>query len=47
MIENYVQKIRVKNIIILGWFSFLTSFWAEGSVLWLHAFFNRINGKQQ
>jgi len=34
MTENYVQKILVKNEFILGWFSFLTGFCAEGIVLW-------------
>jgi len=29
----------------MGWFLFLTGFCAEGTVLWLQAFFNRINGK--
>jgi len=44
--RNYMQKIWVKNLVILGWFSFLPGFCAEGIVLWLQAFFNRINGKQ-
>jgi len=26
--RNYVQKIWVKNVVILGWFSFLTGFCA-------------------
>jgi len=46
MTESYVQKIWVKNVVILGWFSFLIGFCAEGTVLWLQAFFNHINGKQ-
>jgi len=41
-----MQKIWVKNVVILGWFSFLTGFWAQGTVIWLQAFFNRINRKQ-
>jgi len=45
--RNYVQKIWVKNVVILGSFSFLTGFCGEGTVLWLQAFFNCINGKQQ
>jgi len=44
--RNYVQKIWVKNVVILGWFSFLTGFCLEGTVFCLQAFFNRINGKQ-
>jgi len=46
MTESYVQKIWVKIVVILGWFSFLTGFCAEGTVLWLQAFFNPSNGKQ-
>jgi len=46
MTESYVQKIWGKNVVILGWFSFLTGFCEEGIVLWLQAFFNRINEKQ-
>jgi len=26
MTENYVQKIWVKNVVILGWFQFLVGF---------------------
>jgi len=33
MIKNYVQKMWVKNIVILGWFSFLAGFRADGTVL--------------
>ena len=44
--RNYVQKIWLKNVVILGWFLFLTGFCEEGIELWLHAFFNRSNGKQ-
>jgi len=44
--RNYVQKIRVKNVVILGWFLFMTGFCEEGTVLWLQAFFSCINGKQ-
>ena len=35
-----------ENVVILAWFSLLTGFCAEGTVLWLQAFVNRINGKQ-
>jgi len=45
MTENYVEKILAKNVVIMGWFSCLIGFCAEGTVLWLQAFFNRINGK--
>jgi len=46
MTENYVKKIWVKNVVILAWFSLFTGFCAKGTVLWLEAFINRINGKQ-
>jgi len=45
--RNYVQNIWVKNIVILGLFSFLTYFCGKGIVLWLQEVFNCINGKQQ
>jgi len=46
MTENDVEKIWVKNVIMLAWFSLFTGFYTEGTVLWLQAFVNRINGKQ-
>jgi len=46
MTENFVQKIWVKNVVVLAWFSLLTGFCAEGTVLFLQAFVNRINEKQ-
>jgi len=33
MIENYVQKNWVKNVVILGWFPFLLAFRVEGPIL--------------
>jgi len=33
MIENYVQDIWVKNVVIWGWFLFLTGFCILGRVL--------------
>jgi len=33
MTKNYVQKMWVKNVVILGWFSFLTGFCGKGTVL--------------
>jgi len=33
MIENYVQKIWVKNVVIWDWFLFLAGFRIEGHVL--------------
>jgi len=33
MIENYVRKIWVKNVVILGWFPFLTGFHADRTIL--------------
>jgi len=47
MTENYVQKIWVKDVVILGWFPFLAASCVYGSVLLFRAFFNRIDGKQQ
>jgi len=46
MIENYVQKIWVKNVVILSWFPFLAAFPVEGPILLFWAFFNHIDGKQ-
>jgi len=31
--RNYVQKIWVKNVVLFGWFSFLTGFCADGTLL--------------
>jgi len=45
--ENYVQKIWVKNVIILGWFLFLAGYRIYGPILLFWAFFNHIGGKQQ
>jgi len=45
--RNYVQNIWVKTIVILGLFSCLTDFCAEGTILWLQVVFNSYNGKQQ
>jgi len=45
--RNYLQNIWVKNIVILGLFSFLADFCAEGTVPWLQVVFNCINGKQK
>jgi len=42
----YVQKIWVKNVVVLGLFLFLTGFCAVGIVLWVQVFFDRINGNQ-
>ena len=47
MTEIYVQKIWVKNVVILGWFPFLAAFRVQGPALLFLAFFNRIDGKQQ
>jgi len=47
MTENYVQKIWVKDVVILGWFPFLVAFCVYGFVLLFRAFFNCIDGKQQ
>jgi len=47
MTENYIRMIWVKNIVILGWLPFFAGFRPEDIVLWLRAFFNRIDGKQQ
>jgi len=47
MTENYMEKIWVKNVVILGWLPFLAGFHVEDIVLWLRAFSNRIDGKQQ
>jgi len=33
MIENYVRKIWVKNVVILVWFPFLTGFRADHTIL--------------
>jgi len=33
MIENYVRKIWVKNVVILGWLLFLAGFHTDGIVL--------------
>jgi len=43
MTENNVQKIWVKNVVILGWFPFLAAFCVYGHVLLFRAFFNHIN----
>jgi len=47
MIENYVREIWVKTVVILDKFPFLAGFYVEGTVLWLQAFFNHTDGKQQ
>jgi len=47
MTENYMQKIWVKSVVILGWFPFLAAFCVYGPVLLFRAFFNHIIGKQQ
>jgi len=47
MIENYAQKIWVKNVVLLGWFSFqklCTKGLSENSsYLWLVSIFGRFS----
>jgi len=47
MIEIYVRKTWLKNVVILGWFLFLAVFVPTVQYFRYVEIFNRINGKQQ